>query len=74
MYFLMGLSKPISFLIEGYSYRKEFALLGSKFFPSRVTPKLEVIQLVPFNREEILVFVFQRVWKFVKCQGKVREF
>ena len=32
MYFLMRWSKPIS-LIGGYSYRKEFAPLVSKFFP-----------------------------------------
>ena len=37
--------KPISFLIGGYSYRKECAPLVSKFFPLRVTPKFKAIQL-----------------------------
>ena len=49
MHFLMRLSKPISLLSGGYSYRKKFAPLGSKFFPIRVTPKLEEIQLAPLN-------------------------
>ena len=49
MHFLMRASKPISLLTGGYSYRKEFAPLGSKFFPLRVTPKLEVIQLAPLK-------------------------
>ena len=45
IYFLMRQSKPISLRIGGYSQRKEFAPLGSKFFPLRVTPKFEVTQL-----------------------------
>ena len=49
MYFLMRKSKPISFCIGGYSERKEFSPLGSKFFPLRVTPKFEVIQLTPLK-------------------------
>ena len=49
LFISMGLSKPISLLIGGYSYRKEFAPLGSKFFRSRVSPKLEVIQLAPLK-------------------------
>ena len=36
-------SKPIYLLIGGYSNRKGFSPLGSKFFPLRVTPKLEMI-------------------------------
>ena len=40
MYFLMRLSKPISLLIGGYSYRKEFAPLGTKFFPFKSNPQI----------------------------------
>ena len=49
LYFLMRQSKPISLFIGGYSYRKEFAPLGSKFFPLRVPSKFEVIQLTLSN-------------------------
>ena len=33
MYILMRQAMPISLRIGGFSYRKEFAPLGSKFFP-----------------------------------------
>ena len=49
MYFLMRWSKPICLLIGGYSLRKEFAPLWSKFFPLRGTPKFEVIQFAPLK-------------------------
>ena len=45
---LMRQSKPIPLLIGGYSQRKEFAPLGSKFF-LRVAPKFEVTQLTPLK-------------------------
>ena len=49
LYFLMRQSKPVSLFIGGYSERKEFAPLGSKFFPLRVPSTFEVIQLALSN-------------------------
>ena len=70
----MRQAKPISLLIGGYSSRKEFAPLGSKFFTLRVTPKFEVIQFAPLKkRMKMIFFICERVWKTVKCQRKIRE-
>ena len=45
-----GGKKPRIILREvRYSYRKKIGPLGSKFFPFRVTPQVEVIQLAPFK-------------------------
>ena len=73
MYFLMRYSRPISLLIGGYSYRKEFAPLGSKFFPLSVTPQIRsgIVSTIKVKNN---FFIFHGVWKTVKCQGKVREF
>ena len=65
MYILMRLSKPNSLCIGGYSERKEFAPLGSKFFPLRVTPKSEVIQLTPLKYRIKMTF-FLSVRGYVK--------
>ena len=53
MFFLMRLSMPISLLIGDNSYRKEFAPLGSKLFPLKVTLKFEGVSLfTDKNRQE----------------------
>ena len=66
----MRQAKAISLLIGGYSSRKEFA----PFFTLRVTPKFEVIQFAPLKkRMKMIFFICERVWKTVKCQGKIRE-
>ena len=44
MYFLMRKSKPISSSFGAILKEKKIAPLRSKFFPLRVTPKLEVKQ------------------------------
>ena len=52
MNFLMGRFKSISPFMGGgggYFTRKEFAPFGSKFFPLKIPPKFEVIQLAPLN-------------------------
>ena len=73
MYFLMRKSKSISLLIGGYSYRKECAPLGSKFFLLRVTPRFEVKQ-----KNKIDYFYLSESMENCKMsgknQGKVREF
>ena len=56
----MSQAKPISLLIGGYSSRKEFAPLGSKFFTLRVTPKFEVIQFVPLKKRMKMFFLSVR--------------
>ena len=62
MNFLMGRCKSISPFMGGYFTRKEFAPLGSKFFPLKITPKFEVIQLAPLNlRIKCVFFICQRV-------------
>ena len=76
MYFLMRLSKPISLLIGGYSYTKEFAPLGTEFFPFKSNPQIRSDTVSTIKAEN--KYFFQSVWEAVKCQGKnqekVREF
>ena len=79
MYFLMRWSKPISLRIGATLKRKEFAPLGSKFFPVRVTPKFEVIQIAPLKLRIKMIF-FELSEGMENCkmsgknQGNVREF
>ena len=77
MYILMRYFKPIS-LIGGFSERKEFAPLGSKFFPLRVTPRFEVMQLAPFKLRIKMIFYLSEGLENCKMSGKnqreVREF
>ena len=51
--------------------------MGSKFFPLRVTPKLEVIQLTPLkNKSDFLDLSegMENCKMSGKNQGKIREF
>ena len=66
-------------LIGGYSYRKEFAPMGNKFFPLRVTPKFrnDIVSTMKVKNKYIF-FYFSEGMENCKMsgknQGKVREF
>ena len=57
MYFLMRKSKPISLLIGGYSYRKEFAPLGSQFFCFKSNPQIrsDTVSTIKVENENIFL-------------------
>ena len=59
--------------ISLFDFPKTWQVWGSKFFPLRVTPQIrsDIVSTIKVKNKK--TFIFQRVWKTVKCQGKIRE-
>ena len=58
----------------GLLLKERICSLREQIFPVRVTPKFEVMQLTTLKYRIKMIFFFwicQRVWKTVKCQGKI---